>query len=487
MPISKSVCNALITETFFDGNFISLEGNDMTHINVINNTFRGTDLIAIEFQNCESINISLNDFTDNPSAFAIRIMQCDDSMVSRNRIQNVLLGIYCLYNHNISVSKNYIIDIGNIGIGSDGQCYDSMFFNNTIINSRIGIWLGNDNYRNSFVNNLIKQNTEYAIWFESINNQENIFESNQILGNILEGIYISNNDNIRNIFANNTFKSNGRHVYDQQGGNYYNNSIIGNYWDNYTGLDLNDDGIGDIWHNISSIIRDYLPIWEDGDDSAPPVLKIISPTIDQVIGPSSPDYEISTKSLYIDKMWYVLDHQAPKQFITSLTGTINQTLWDTLFDGNVDITFYANDSLGNSDWFTVTVVVDITLPYIVIWTPDEGLTYGAQAPDYYLVFVELNFESMWYTINGGDTEYGFTLIPIINSTIDQNAWAQLPNGNVTVTFHIKDLAGNIGQESVIIKKYIAPTSIAGYDFFFIFISVLAISMLIIKRKKFTNS
>ena len=50
------------------------------------------------------------------------------------------------------------------------------------------------------------------------------------------------------------------------GSNNWNNSLIGNYWDDYRGVDQNDDGIGDTPYSINGTANsfDYLPIWDDG-------------------------------------------------------------------------------------------------------------------------------------------------------------------------------------------------------------------------------
>ena len=60
-------------------------------------------------------------------------------------------------------------------------------------------------------------------------------------------------------------------------------------------------------------------------------------------------------------MWYSLNGDANITF-TGLTGTIDQALWDALPEGNVVITFYANDTLGRIAFQEVTVVKEISQP-----------------------------------------------------------------------------------------------------------------------------
>ncbi|GAI60440.1 unnamed protein product, partial [marine sediment metagenome] len=65
-----------------------------------------------------------------------------------------------------------------------------------------------------------------------------------------------------NTIYNNFFVNNGIHAIDETSNNYWNSAVIGNYWDNYTGVDDDNDGIGDSPH-IFTGGTDYLPIWDD--------------------------------------------------------------------------------------------------------------------------------------------------------------------------------------------------------------------------------
>ncbi|NVM34616.1 MAG: hypothetical protein HWN81_03410 [Candidatus Lokiarchaeota archaeon] len=57
---------------------------------------------------------------------------------------------------------------------------------------------------------------------------------------------------------------------------------------------------------------------------------------------------------------------------------------------------------------------------------------------------------IWYSFDGGLTNH--TIID--NGTFDQNAWTTLSQGDVTITFYAKDLAGNEASESVTVIKSI---------------------------------
>jgi hypothetical protein len=84
-------------------------------------------------------------------------------------------------------------------------------------------------------------------------------------------------------------------------------------------------------------------------------IKIISPIIDQLFGSDAPDFIIEVTGGNANTMWYTIDNGLTNTKFTS-NGTINQTLWDALPDGNVIIKFYANDTLGRIGSQEVTIV-----------------------------------------------------------------------------------------------------------------------------------
>ena len=86
-----------------------------------------------------------------------------------------------------------------------------------------------------------------------------------------------------------------------------------------------------------------------------PIIAINNPQNSDVIGATAPNFDISIDELNLDKTWYSLNGGSNITF-TLLTGTINQALWDALFEGNVIIRFYANDTLGRIGFQEVTVV-----------------------------------------------------------------------------------------------------------------------------------
>ena len=93
-------------------------------------------------------------------------------------------------------------------------------------------------------------------------------KDNLILNTDEYGAYIDTTSR-DNIFYNNSFINNDINARDDGINNNWDNGTLGNYWDDYSGNDKNDDGIGDIPYNISGFAGsvDNFPIWEDGTDA----------------------------------------------------------------------------------------------------------------------------------------------------------------------------------------------------------------------------
>ena len=79
--------------------------------------------------------------------------------------------------------------------------------------------------------------------------------NNTIRGNVIRNSYLSgvllNTLSEYNYIYENCFITNSLHAIDNGLKNFWDNGAKGNYWDNYTGSDANNDGIGDIPYNIT--------------------------------------------------------------------------------------------------------------------------------------------------------------------------------------------------------------------------------------------
>jgi parallel beta-helix repeat protein len=337
---------------------------------------------------------------------------------------------------------------------------------------------------NDFSENLIEKCDHGMSIISSDNNKfhENVIsECSPTVGILIQ-------DSNDNLFYKNSFLNNVVHIYVLSGTNFFNSSEIGNYWDNYTGSDPNNDGIGTPPHTFSGGI-DYLPIWDD----SPPIITFITPINDTRLGYLMNNFIIEIKEPYIDKMWYEFAGDSTRFYFTS-NGTFDPTAWDNLWaspnDGDpILIYFYANDTWGYTTEETLTIIQD-TIPELTIVSPINGTKLGRIAPSFQIEVVDYNISTMKYTIDGGLTNYNFTENGAIDQTAWQTLWDTLANGDtITLTFFVEDHIGQITSDSIqlLVNKPPGPPSggeIPGYDLI-VLINILSIllTILIIKRKR----
>jgi parallel beta-helix repeat protein len=146
-------------------------------------------------------------------------------VISGLKIQNTIGTYYPLFLDTISgceISNNYVKNGGH-GIYLKGS-YSNDIFNNIIENNNVGVYLSNSD------NNTIKDNDIKN------NNANGIFINSQSTGNT---IYL-------NDFSDN-MDSNAK----DYGTNNWDYNEQGNYWDDYNGVDENNDDIGDTPYIIS--------------------------------------------------------------------------------------------------------------------------------------------------------------------------------------------------------------------------------------------
>jgi parallel beta-helix repeat protein len=160
---------------------------------------------------------------------------------------------------NNSVTGNNIVDNRGYrfaGISLEGSSNNSVIANNIANNSYHGILL--EGSYDSVIGNNIVNNGFYGLWFWGSSNNS-IIENN--ISNNQFGIYLtfsSGNRFFHNNVINNTSQIPTGQMYPSI--NVWDNGLEGNYWSNYTGEDLNHDGIGDNPYVIDSNNTDHCPL-----------------------------------------------------------------------------------------------------------------------------------------------------------------------------------------------------------------------------------
>ncbi|MFW9999648.1 MAG: NosD domain-containing protein [Candidatus Hodarchaeota archaeon] len=386
--------------------------------------------------------------------------------------------IYNLYNSNTGIILESCYNCTLSGNIVSNFIYDGMritYTTNTTISdnnvqgNNFGIKLGDCSYIN-ISGNIANNNDHSGIYLSVCNN--NIVSGNNVKFNDAFGIDIDSSTNVtitENYLINNGI-ANGNEVGSV---NQWDNGVIGNYWSDYSGKDVNDDGIGDTPYYIYESSIDNYPIWFD-----PPVFSVISPVQNDLFSLDSPTFYISILEGFVNSTWYTLNGGMAHLF-TGLTGTVDQALWNSTLDGSIPLRIYANDTMGLIASRVITIIKDTTPPIITINSPPTNEIFGNNPPEYNLTIIEAKIDRMWYTLDNGATNFTFTESIGI---IDQTLWNYVPEGNVTIRFYVEDSIGYITFKEIKVIKQISGTSrIPGYDLFFL-LGILSVVAIIIGKK-----
>ncbi len=124
-------------------------------------------------------------------------------------------------------------------------------------NHDVGIVLADSDINNTISGNIVNSN-DIGIFLD--HNGYNFFLENIVDNNNI-GIYLD--ESVNNTITLNCFTTNTRfNVLDLGSDNHWDNGIRGNYWDDYTGLDADGNGIGDVPYNITGLTgsQDNFPL-----------------------------------------------------------------------------------------------------------------------------------------------------------------------------------------------------------------------------------
>ena len=152
--------------------------------------------------------------------------------------------------HNNTIINNTASynEVGIVLFGDFGRCYDNIISGNIVSNNlNYGIRVSRSP-QNVFCKNIVKDNENEGIYiYESSHN--NTFTENVILNNGQIGLKIDY-QSYWNLIYYNCFIGNNINAQDDRTDNEWDNGTLGNFWDDYDGVDSNDDGIGDTPYDV---------------------------------------------------------------------------------------------------------------------------------------------------------------------------------------------------------------------------------------------
>ncbi len=282
----STITNNLFTNNKFGILLYASSNNLIVDNNIIANTLDGIAITSTSHQN----NITQNTITKNKNS-GIGLRDCS----TQNNINNNYLSKNYIGLSFNEASENHVI--GNqisetfISILFYSSCNYNNIIANNMSNSDSGIWFERASPHskgNIIIGNNIASNQRFGILARSVS--DNKIQNNNIANNE-KGIWISGDSAINNTITGNNITSNsetGIHLTSTTAILYHNNFINntqdidckstniwdngeeGNYWDHYTGVDNDGDGMGETPYRINENNQDTHPLINPIDVQAIP-------------------------------------------------------------------------------------------------------------------------------------------------------------------------------------------------------------------------
>lgn len=263
-------------EISFDSRGIYLSGRENV---TVKNTQIKSFYYGILLVSSDHNSISGNTMVDN--ANGIYIYSSSHNSIFRNDITMVLWagfgnGTILYYSLNNTLARNKVTN-NNVGIAFYWYAHNNSIIENDLTNNGASIFSYNSNDYNNIVGNNITDNEcgVYLGWFSNYNT----IRGNKITANTQNGVELMCASN--NIIHHNNFTDNTKQVYDYAWDylgvppsiNVWDDGYPsgGNYWSDYTGVDMcsgpyqdeiGSDGIGDTPYVIDENNQDDYPFME---------------------------------------------------------------------------------------------------------------------------------------------------------------------------------------------------------------------------------
>ena len=235
---------------------------------------------GIHVEQATNVNITSDAISTNSGdGEGVNLSGVSTAIVEGNVFSDNLYGVNVTNSNHVRVTNNQAVSNDTIGVQLKGstQC---LVFNNSFQSGEDGIDILESSFNNSITRNLIKDMTIDGIALQTDSNrspvpqfpQNNTINENTFARNHI-GVNLQN-ETLNTFYHNDFFQSIFRQVNPVENSasffvivkpNTWDNSSLGglvggNFWDDYSGVDANGDGIGDTPYVIGRENQDSRPL-----------------------------------------------------------------------------------------------------------------------------------------------------------------------------------------------------------------------------------
>ncbi|MEC9373576.1 MAG: nitrous oxide reductase family maturation protein NosD [Planctomycetota bacterium] len=182
----------------------------------------------------ENLRVARN--TVSKSRYGLHFMYSHDTVLEENDLHDNSVGVYLMYSNRITLRGNQMRNhrgASGYGIGLK-DCDDISIVGNALLSNRVGVYIDNS---------------------PSSVDSTGLFDSNLIAFNEIGLLATPNTHD--NVFTSNAFIENEEPAATHGRGRLLSNAFsrdgVGNYWSDYTGFDLDGDGVGDMAYEPRSL------------------------------------------------------------------------------------------------------------------------------------------------------------------------------------------------------------------------------------------
>ncbi|MHA1148928.1 MAG: right-handed parallel beta-helix repeat-containing protein [Promethearchaeota archaeon] len=372
----------------------------------------------------------------------------EENTFMESEFTNIGAAIFLINSHNNSIEGNQIENCFDNAIKLINSCDNEIYGNTILYVKNFAIEIGNNSDSNEIYTNIIINNTAGISSYDNLytNIHRNMFINSSEYAIIQQGDYGS-------MYHNNFIDNANNQSYDDGISNSWQLSAEseGNYWSNYNTRYPGATQAHGIWDTPYIIdgsgFQDKYPLVNPYPLG--PLVKIQDPTDSEIFAFTEPTFEVEIydEDFDIDKKWYMISGNNTKFFFTDNASIDLDWAWFEP-DEEIELIFYANNSVGWIGTDNLTIYKDIKAPKLEILSPINNGNFST-----YLdinievqVFETHTIDEIWYTCGG----YKELLVNATMELMKSFIWNSLGEGINYIDFFTNDTSGNLNNTETIV-------------------------------------